>query len=232
MRLKVSADTMIQRNKKNELTDKEYLVHLLFETDQSFSAIAKSMDIKFNELNTMLKKLGLYWIKDHRKKMSKGQSILTSIVKKLLPGQKIINEYHLGDRLKLDVYCPSYRLACEFHGIQHFKYSPLFFDSKEEFIEAQKRDSKKAEMCAQHGIQLVVFRYNDNISEDNVYDRILDALRSGANDKSTVKKIKKPSIKTNHMYQKAKKLRSENSKKYYKKMKEQKKSGRKSSRTT
>lgn len=217
---------MIQRNKKDELTDKQYLTHLLFETDKSFSAIAESMEITLNELNSMLKKLGLYWVKDHRRKMSKGQTVLTSVAKKLLPGQKIINEHHIGDRLKLDVYCPSYKLALEFHGIQHFKYSPLFFDSREEFIEAQKRDDKKARMCAEQGIALVVFRYNDNISEDNVYDRILDAIKHNADDSTTPKKVKKPSVKQNQMYQKAKKIRSERNKKYYKKMKEQRKNGR------
>lgn len=217
---------MIQRNKKDELSDKQYLTHLLFETDKSFSAIAESMELTLNELNSMLKKLGLYWVKDHRRKMSKGQTLLTSVAKKLLPGQKIINEHHLGDRLKLDVYCPSYKLALEFHGIQHFKYSPLFFDSREEFLEAQKRDAKKAQMCAEQGIALVVFRYNDNISEDNVYARILDAIKHTSDDNTIVKKVKKPTVKQNQMYQKAKKLRSERNKKYYKQMKEQRKNGR------
>jgi len=217
---------MIQRNKKDELSDKQYLTHLLFETDKSFSAIAESMELTLNELNSMLKKLGLYWVKDHRRKMSKGQTLLTSVAKKLLPGQKIINEHHLGDRLKLDVYCPSYKLALEFHGIQHFKYSPLFFDSREEFLEAQKRDTKKAQMCAEQGIALVVFRYNDNISEDNVYARILDAIKHTSDDNTIVKKVKKPTVKQNQMYQKAKKLRSERNKKYYKQMKEQRKNGR------
>ncbi len=217
---------MIQRNKKDELTDKQYLIHLLFETNQSFSSIAQSMELSINELNRTLKKLGLYWVKDHRRKMSKGQTVLTSIVKNLLPGQKIINEHHLGERLKLDVYCPSYKLGFEFHGIQHFKYSPLFFESKEDFIEAQKRDEKKSILCVEQGIVLVVFRYNDNISEQNVYDRILDAIKNTSEDKLLIKKIKKPSIKQNQMYQKAKKIRSERNKKYYKKMKEQKKNAR------
>lgn len=217
---------MIQRNKKDEITDKQYLTHLLFETDKSFTEIAQSMEIKPAELNTMLKKLGLFWVKDHRRKMSKGQTILTSVVKKLLPGQKIVNEYHVGDRLKLDVYCPSYKLGLEFHGIQHFKYSPLFFDTKEDFIEAQKRDEKKAILCAEQGIVLVVFRYNDNISEENVYARILDAIKHSSDNKEAIKKIKKPSVKQNEMYQKAKKLRSEQNKKFYKKMKEQRKNGR------
>lgn len=217
---------MTQRNRKDELSDKEYLTHLLFETDKSLANIAKTLDISLNDLNSTLKKLGLSWIKDHRRKMSKGQTILTSIVKKLLPGEKIINEHHIGDRLKLDVYCPKYKLGLEFHGIQHFKYSPLFFESKDAFLEAQKRDDKKIALCKEQGIALVVFRYNDNISEDVVYDRILFAIRQNPVSDEQQKKFKKPSIKDNPSYQKAKKIRSENSKKYYKQLKERRKNVR------
>lgn len=218
---------MIQRNKKDEISDKQFLTHLLFETNKSFAEIAASMDLKIHELNTMLKKLGLFWVKDHRRKMSKGQTVLTSVVKKLLPGVQIVNEHHIGERLKLDVYCPKYKLGLEFHGIQHFKYSPLFFDSREDFLEAQKRDDRKIQLCKEQGIVLVVFRYNDNISEDNVYARILDAIKNSASDPSDLKaKVKKPSLKQNPLYQKAKKVRAENNKKYYKKMKEQRKNAR------
>ena len=217
---------MTQRNRKDELSDKEYLTHLLFETDKSLADIARTLEISLNDLNSTLKKLGLSWIKDHRRKMSKGQTILTSIVKKLLPGEKVINEHHLGDRLKLDVYCPKYKLGLEFHGIQHFKYSPLFFESKDAFLEAQKRDDKKIALCKEQGIALVVFRYNDNISEDVVYDRILFAIRQNPVSDDQQKKFKKPSIKDNPSYQKAKKIRSENSKKYYKQLKERRKNVR------
>jgi len=217
---------MTQRNRKDELSDKEYLTHLLFETDKSLADIARTLDISLNDLNSTLKKLGLSWIKDHRRKMSKGQTILTSIVKKLLPGEKVINEHHIGDRLKLDVYCPKYKLGLEFHGIQHFKYSPLFFESKDAFLEAQKRDDKKIALCKEQGIALVVFRYNDNISEDVVYDRILFAIRQNPVSDDQQKKFKKPSIKDNPSYQKAKKIRSENSKKYYKQLKERRKNVR------
>lgn len=218
---------MIQRNKKDEISDKQFLTHLLFETNKSFSEIASSLDITISELNKLLKKLGLSWVKDHRRKMSKGQTILTSVVKKLLPSVQVVNEYHLGDRLKLDVYCPKYKLGLEFHGIQHFKYSPLFFDTREDFLEAQKRDEKKIALCKEQGIALVVFRYNDNISEENVYGRILDAIKSAPLDEGTPSnKIKKPSVKENPTYQKAKKIRSENNRKFYKKMKEQRKNAR------
>lgn len=216
----------MQNDRNNEISDKQYLANLLFETDKSLNEIALSMGLTFGELNSMLKKLGLHWVKDHRRKMSKGQTILTNVVKKLLPGETVINEFHLGEKLRLDVFCPKYKLGLEFHGIQHFKYSPLFFDSKESFLEAQKRDQRKMELCKENGIALVVFRYNDNLSEQNVYDRILDAIRGSVDDASSVKKIKKPSVKQNELYQKAKKIRSENNKKFYKQLKDQRKNDR------
>ena len=93
-------------------------------------------------------------------------------------------------------------------------------------MEAQKRDDKKIDLCKENGIALVVFRYNDNISEDVVYDRILDVIRQNPMSDVELKKFKKPSIKDNPSYQKAKKIRSENSKKYYKQLKERRKNVR------
>lgn len=217
----------MQNEGNKSISDKQYLTNLLFETDKSLNEIAVSMGLSYNELNSLLKKLGLYWIKDHRRKTSKGQTILTNIVKKLLPGINIVNEFHVGEKLRLDVYCPKYKLGIEFHGIQHFKYSPLFFDSKEKFLEAKKRDERKIELCKQQGIVLVVFRYNDNLSEESVYDRILDAIRASSTEEDQ-KKFKKPSIKENKNYQKAKKIRSENNKKFYKQLKEQRRNARRS----
>lgn len=199
--------------------DHEFLIDLLFETNMPLSQIAKELDINVGQLNKKINAMGLTWIKDHHKKMSRGQSALTSIMKKLLPGEQIINEYHIGDRLKLDVYCPSYKIAAEYHGRQHFYYTQRFFDSKYDFEEAQKRDSKKLELCTQQGITLIVFRYNDLLTEQSVYDRIIDAIRSSEH---IPKQNKTRSIKENPFYIKSKKKNSEKRKEYYKKMKDRK----------
>jgi len=106
--------------KKIDQDDDLFLVDLLLESDLSLPAIAKEVDLSIKDLNKKIAQLGLTWIKEQRKKSSRGQSALTSVMKKLLPNEKIINEHHLGDKLRLDVYCPSYKLAAEFHGRQHF----------------------------------------------------------------------------------------------------------------
>ncbi len=211
---------MPRKSWDESLDDNEFLIDLLFETKMSLSQIAKEVDMSINDLNKRINSLGLSWIKEHHKKMSRGQAALTAIMQKLLPGEKIVNEFHIGERLKLDVFCPKYNLAAEYHGRQHFYYTQRFFESKYEFEEAQKRDERKMELCQQNGIALIVFRYNDLLTEQSVYDRMLDAIR---NSKVEPISSKKQSIKDNPFYIKAKKENAEKRKQYYKKMKDNKK---------
>lgn len=206
-------------DKKQQEILNDRIKSFIFETNLSISEIAKELFLTYEELDKIIKRIGLSWSKDYRKKMSKGQTLLTIILKKLLPGEKIVNEFHLGERLKIDVYCPSYNLGIEYHGIQHFKYVERFFDSKEDFLEAQKRDLKKLELCQKQNIALVVFRYDDKLTEESVYDRILATIKSSS---LSVKK-EKNSIADNLFYQQAKKKRSDYNKKIYKSLKEKKK---------
>jgi very-short-patch-repair endonuclease len=212
--------------KKDSRTPKDedddlFLVDLLLDSSLSLAEIAREIGLSINELNKKINSLGLSWIKEQKKKSSRGQSALTSVMKKLLPGEKIVNEHHIGERLRLDVYCPSYRLAAEFHGRQHFFYTERFFDSKYEFEEAIKRDEKKAALCKEQGIALVVFRYNDLLTEESVYHRLLEALRS--NGWSPKQSKNKKSITSDPFYIKQQELRRQKSKEMYRAIKEKKK---------
>lgn len=208
--------------KKIDQDDDLFLVDLLLESDLSLPAIAKEVDLSIKDLNKKIAQLGLTWIKEQRKKSSRGQSALTSVMKKLLPNEKIINEHHLGDKLRLDVYCPSYKLAAEFHGRQHFYYTERFFDSRYEFEEAQKRDIKKAEMCKEQGIALIVFRYNDLLTEESVYSRMIESIRSSEWKNAEPNSVKKP-LSQNLFYQQQKKRNSEHKKQVYRAIKQRKK---------
>lgn len=203
---------------KPDPDDLEFLKDLLFETNLSISQIAKEMDTSVNNVNKMINNMGLSWLKNSRKKMSRGQTALTSVMKKLLPGEEIVNEYHIGDKMKLDVYCPRFKLAAEYHGRQHFYYTSRFFDSKYDFEQAQRRDEVKAQYCEDNGIALIVFRYCDSLTEKSVYDRMLDAIRNTPIKECTPKK----SVTSSDYYQKMKKLNSERNKKLYRQKKDYK----------
>jgi len=207
---------MKREYKKLEEDDINFLTDLLFDTSLSISEIAKQLDVSIPEVNKKINSLGLSWLKNSRKKMSRGQTALTMIMKKLLPGEEIINEHHIGDKLKLDVFCPKYKIAAEYHGRQHFYYTSRFFESKYDFEQAQKRDEKKAQYCIDNGIALIVFRYNDLLTEQAVYDRMLTAIRETD---FVSKPTRKTSISSNPAYQEAKKKNSEYKKKLYRKIK-------------
>jgi len=200
--------------------DDLFLTDLLLESDLSIPQIAKEVGLSIKDLNRKINQLGLSWIKEQKKKTSRGQSALTSVMKKLLPNETIVNEFHIGEKLRLDVYCPSYKLAAEYHGRQHFYYTERFFDSKYEFEEAQKRDVKKANMCKELGIALVVFRYNDLLTEESVYARMLEAIRTSP---WLHESSNKNSITQNAYYQQQKQKHRERQREAYKAMKQRKK---------
>ena len=211
---------MKKDNKEDNQDNIEYMVDLLFETSLSVSQIAKEIGWPVAKVNQKINQLGLSWLKESRKKVSRGQTALTNIMKKLLPSEKIVNEFQLGENLRLDVYCPSYKLAAEYHGRQHFYYTSKFFESKYEFEQSLLRDKRKLELCKEKGIALVVVRYNDELTEESVYDRMLSAIRESPYVKE--EKVKNNMYNTEY-YKESKRRLSEQRKKAYRLMKENRK---------
>lgn len=193
------------------LSDDSQLVELLFETNLSVRQIAESLNWTQQETAKRIKQLGLEWVRRNDRKLSRGHAALTTIVRKLLPGVEVINEYHIGERLMLDIYCPKYNLALEFHGRQHFFYSNLFHKDYDDFLAGQRRDERKAELCAKKGITLVAFCYNEKLTEDDVFNRILHAIRSSEVDVSLDTKYRSHSLtlKGNPIYEEGKRKRKE-----------------------
>lgn len=78
--------------------------------------------------------------------------------------------------LELDIYIPEEDIAIEYQGKQH--YEPVeHFGGKEGFEERQKRDEKKKNFCQQHDIELIYFRYDENLSEEKVKKRLDPHIR-------------------------------------------------------
>lgn len=189
------------------------LVELLFESNASVRQIALSLDWTQAQTSKRIKELGLGWVKRNNRKLSRGHAALTTMVRKLLPGVEVVNEYHLGERLFLDIYCPKYNLGIEFHGRQHFYFTPHFHKDRSDFEMGVERDERKARLCERKGITLVVFCYNEKLTEDDVFNRILHAIRTTpkAEDVSDVKYKSKSTLafKGNPIYEEGKRRRKE-----------------------
>lgn len=193
------------------------LTDLLFETNYSNFEIARELGRTELEVTQEIRNLGLSWVRRKRGNLSRGQAALTGIMQKLLPGEYIESEYPIGERLRLDVYCDRYKLAAEYHGRQHFFYTEHFHGNREGFYDSQRRDERKLEICKDLGIALVVFRYNDTLTEDAVFNRMLDALRSTP----MVKEEKVSAYKGNPFYESRKSMQREYRRDQYRKMKAQ-----------
>lgn len=61
--------------------------------------------------------------------------------------------------LELDCYNPELRLAVEYSGIQHYKYTPYFHKNKEAFMNQKYRDDMKRRICREYGINLIEVPY-------------------------------------------------------------------------
>lgn len=207
---------------KRECTEEESILReFLLETNLPLKDIAKNLNWTDYKLSKEIKRLGLGWIRRSDRKLSRGHAALFSVMQKIAQNEKVVVEHHIGERLRLDVYCPSLKVALEFHGRQHFEFVHHFHKTIEAFVESQDRDMRKEELCKELGIALVVFRYNDDLSEDVVYSRILDAIRSTPPAKE--KQSQKSRFKGNPYYESAKQRDREWRKERYRKMKAQKK---------
>lgn len=209
--------------KSEEFWDEDAIIKdALFDTNLSIAAIGEQIGWSRAKTAQRIKQLGLDWVRRNNRKLSRGHAALTDIMQKLLPGETIINEHHIGHRLMLDIYCDSYKLAAEYHGRQHFFYSNLFHNSRQDFIDQQRRDELKAELCREQGIALVVFRYHDELTDDAVYDRMIEAIRATPYSTDEEKKDK-PSFKGNHFYEKMKARQREYRKQKYREYKNSRK---------
>lgn len=197
------------------------LIDYLFNTNLSQREIAKEMGWSEYKVSQRIKALGLGWIKRSNRKLSRGHSALLSLMQRLLPGEEVTTEHHVGEQLRLDIYCSRYKIGAEYHGRQHFYYVDHFHGSMAEFLASQDRDQRKEELCKEQGIALVVFRYNDELNEDTVFNRMLEAIQAAP--KPSPKKETVARYKGNPYYEASKQRQREYRKKQYQRMKQQQK---------
>ena len=87
-----------------------------------------------------------------------------ALLHKLYPTCTIQEEIPIkigGRTLYIDLYIGLLKLAVEVGGQQHYSYSSLFHKDKLDFLRQQKRDREKAEYLDEHGIKLIVLKYDE-----------------------------------------------------------------------
>ncbi len=78
--------------------------------------------------------------------------------------------------LELDGYCRELGIGFEYHGAQHYHFSPGWVHkTREDFYKQQKRDRWKKSKCHHLGIRLIEIPYN--ITDDEIESLIRKKLR-------------------------------------------------------
>jgi len=77
-----------------------------------------------------------------------------------------------GKNLELDGYNSTHNIAFEYQGVQHRKYTPLFHQSYQDFVDQLERDSYKKHRCEELGIQVLY------IPDTVPYDRLAKFIHS------------------------------------------------------
>jgi len=101
------------------------------------------------------------------------REILETIFGKQFPKDRKI----LNCRLELDGYCGELKLAFEYNGKQHYDFVEYWHKTQENFKKAQARDIKKARLCKEKGIKLIVIPYTENHRlEDFIEEAIANSV--------------------------------------------------------
>jgi hypothetical protein len=94
--------------------------------------------------------------KDIGEGRGKFQSEVGNIIEETFPGHYILEEFPcLGERLFLDFFLPSKKLAVEVQGRQHHEFNPFFHKDKKAFATQQANDKRKEQWCEINNIVLI-----------------------------------------------------------------------------
>jgi hypothetical protein len=82
-----------------------------------------------------------------------------------------------GKKLELDGYCKSLGLAFEHQGMHHYRHVE-YFQSKKRFLQRQRDDQQKEQLCRKHGVLLIkVPEVPSMLKITEVKDFIIEACR-------------------------------------------------------
>lgn len=109
----------------------------------------------------------------------KSEIKLTKILESHFGAKNVVTSYRplwaesvKGSLLEYDIYVPSKNLLIEYNGRQHYHYTRIFHRSKAAFRAQRRRDRRKERLAKKNGFKFIVFRYDEPMFEDYIFDKI------------------------------------------------------------
>lgn len=156
----------------------------------TYQEIAFELEATPAQINSACK--NYEWRNKIKRTVSHGNNKMISLLKTMYPRYTLKQEYHIGEKLRLDVFIKELNLGFEYDGIQHFKYTPQWHKTQADFRRAQDRDNRKNELCLLNNITLIRIKYNEQLTKDLLWSKITNAIELDSSSKKilTVKKSK------------------------------------------
>ena len=102
------------------------------------------------------------------------QKQLINVLQDIYSGELMwVNDRMVLGGLELDAYFPSRKLAFEYNGQQHYEFPNFFHKLEEDFLNQQKRDAEKQRLCVELGIKLIIVRYDERITVENIRAKLM-----------------------------------------------------------
>jgi len=106
------------------------------------------------------------------------------------PFKRVFEEHHLsfgGHNLFFDFHVPEINSFFECQGQQHFKFVSHFHGDKKTFLSQKLRDNLKLEYVQRNNLYLIYINYNEEVTENLIYDRMKEAMSSKLNCSGLIK---------------------------------------------
>jgi hypothetical protein len=142
----------------------------------------QELDLQFNTYKNSLNKNSQYISSKRfnipKKNERKCREIFEKLYNKPFTSQRpnFMKRRINNKNLELDGYNHELRIAFEYNGVQHYKYSPLFHKTRDDFNKQLERDIEKRELCKLNNIHLIEIPYT--IKYDNLEKYIIGELKT------------------------------------------------------
>lgn len=91
------------------------------------------------------------------------------ILKSLFPTAQILEEVPINlrwnQKVHIDFLINQFKIVVEVHGQQHYKFTPMFHASAQDFIKQKKRDNDLKEWCVINNFTYIELKYDESPEE-------------------------------------------------------------------
>lgn len=89
------------------------------------------------------------------------------LLKELFPTVQVLEEVPIKLRKNynayIDFFINQFKIVIEVHGQQHYKFTPMFHSSMQDFVRQKKRDNDLIEWCAINNFTYIELKFDESV---------------------------------------------------------------------